>query len=441
MSDGGSFPNGASMAIPPIVSAEQFIRETEALIATPFKSKFGALFLSDLDAPGEEHEFLIEGWLSVGDRSVMGGPSRSGKSFLAIHAGMCIAMGIDFFGAPVKPGLVIYQCGEGARGAKKRLRAWRSHHKTKYGPETPFVLMRAAIDLYTPEGDTQKFIEEILAIAKMFEVPLRLIVIDTLSTATAGADENSGRDMSTVMQNIAKISSATGGAVLLVHHMNAGGTKLRGHTSVYANVDQVILVTRNDTTKVRTAVLDKQKDEEDGARLQFELPKIVLGHQPNGREITSCVCVPVGEREAIRRAEENKGYHLTDQNILFMRALFDADKKYGQHVPVEMTGVPKQVRSIVGYDDVKRFYVALSPSDTVDSDAQTPADPEVVKTRHREMLKKRLQRAREFLTTAGVIGTDGKHIWWSGRPLRAFPHTLPREEINAEAEDPNAIPF
>jgi len=44
------------------------------------------------------------------------------------------------------------------------------------------------------------------------------------------------------------------------------------------------------------------------------------------------------------------------------------------------------------------------------------------------VLKKRLQRAREYLTGAGVIGSGGNGlVWWTGKPLRAFPHTIPRQ--------------
>src|SRR6185312_3245418 len=109
-------------------------------------------------------------------------------------------------------------------------------------------------------------------LAAQYDVPLRALFIDTLATATGAADENSGRDMSTVMANLDRISSAFPSChVGLVHHMNAGGTKLRGHTSVYANVDQVILVTKDEEAKMSTALLDKQKDDEDGAKINFEL--------------------------------------------------------------------------------------------------------------------------------------------------------------------------
>lgn len=435
--------NGAPIEIPPIESLEAFEERVAADFVAPFKSKFGAMFLNELDARGEEFEFLIEGLLSVGDKSVIGGPSQSGKSFLAIHAGMCVATGRDFFGAKVKQGLVIYQAGEGARGVKKRLRAWRKHHGVQFSRETPFVLLRSAIDIFRPDGDVAALIDEIKAIAAMYDVPLRLVVIDTLATAAGGAEENSSKDMGMVMANIAKINAATGAHVSLVHHMNAGGTKLRGSTAIYANVDQVIVVTRNETTKVRTAVLDKQKDEESGSRFQFELMSVNLGDDADGRPITSCVCLPVGEKEAVRRTEEARGFKLNNDEVIFMRALFEAEKAHGQPVPDDLA-VSTDVRSVIPYDDVKRAYATLSPSDAVAPDGASAEDIELAAKRHREALKKRLQRLREALTKFNVIGAGQGLIWWSGKPLRAFPHTIPRDTEEADEASPSdlsEIPF
>jgi len=216
----GQIVEGAPLVIPPIESLEQFEARVAGDFVAPFKSKFGAMFLDELDAHGEEFEFLIEGLFSLGDKSVIGGPSQSGKSFLAIHAGMCVATGRDFFGAKVKQGLVVYQAGEGARGVKKRLRAWRKHHGARFSRDTPFVLLRSPIDIYRPDGDTGPLIEEIKQIAKMYEVPLRMVVIDTLATAAGGAEENSSRDMGMVMANIAKINAAkaAGGRVTIDGH-------------------------------------------------------------------------------------------------------------------------------------------------------------------------------------------------------------------------------
>ena len=429
------------IALPPIEGLAQFEARVSADFRAAFVSRFGALFLDRLDEPGPEHEFLIDGWLSVGDRSVIGGPSQSGKSFLALHAGMCVATGSDFFGAPVKRGLVVYQAGEGARGVKKRLRAWRRHHDVEFSAATPFVLLQAPVDLYRADADTGPLIAEIKAIAGLYAAPLRLVVIDTLATATGGADENSGKDMGLVMQNVARINREFGAHVCLVHHLNAGGTKLRGHTSVYANIDQVMLVSRDETTKVRTARLDKQKDDEAGASFRFELMSVTLGQDGAGRLVTSCVCLPVGEKETVRRVEAAKGLRLSDQEIVFMQALFEADKRFGQPVPQDLA-VGAGVRSVVRYDDVKRIYAGMSPSDRAPEPDASEEEKKSAQAKHMEMLKKRLQRVREFLTAAGVIGLHAPFVWHSGKPLRAFPETLPkRTQSDLEFGPPEEIPF
>ena len=393
----------------------------------PFKSKFRALFMDELDKPGPEFEWLIFGWLSVGDKSIIGGPSQSGKSFLAIHAGMCVALGKDFFGADVKEGLVVYIAGEGARGVKKRLRAWRRHFGVEYSHSTPFVLLQTPVNLYAADGDTSALIAEIGSICAQFEVSLRLIVIDTLATAAVGADENASRDMGIVMSNVSKINEATHAHICLVHHMNAGGEKLRGSTAIYAALDSSIYVKRNEETKIRAARLGKQKDDESDLSFQFELMSVEIGRDSEDKPVTSCVCLPVGVKESIRREEEQKGWRLSPGEEVFMRALFDADKRSGGPVPGEWD-LPARVRSVVPYDDVKRQYAGSNPCDDMSPDAGEE-DAGKVATRHREALKKRLQRVREALTGAGVIGARDGKMWWSGKPLRAFPHMSPREEV------------
>jgi len=227
----------------PMETAAEFLARVAWIAEPEYRSKFGALYLDELDDGGsQEHDWMIEGWLSTGDKSVMAGASRSGKSFLAIHAALSIAYGRDLFGLKCKHGGVVYQAGEGARGVKKRLRAWRMHHNVEYARDTPFVLLQKSIDIYRDNEKVNDLIAEINAHAALFNVPLRLVVIDTLATASVGADEISGRDMSIVLDNVQIISQRTGAHVLLVHHMNAGGQKVRGHTSIYANVDQVIPV-------------------------------------------------------------------------------------------------------------------------------------------------------------------------------------------------------
>jgi RecA/RadA recombinase len=422
-----------------IESAEDFFKRVAWIFEETVKSKFGALYLDQLDDPGPEHNWLVQGWVACNDVSVVAGASRSGKSFFALEIGLCVAEARPVFGLKVRHGAVVYQAGEGAIGVKKRLRAWRQHHGRIWTRETPFVLLQRPIDIYHSSDEVDALIEEIIAHAKALDVPLRLVIIDTLATATPGADENSGRDMSTVLGNVARIAERCACHVMLVHHLNAAGGKLRGHTSVYANVGQVMLVEREEETGIRTVKLDKQKDDEDGKTMKFELMQITIGSDEEGQKITSCVCLPVGEKEAVRREEELKGYRLNKAQEGFMQAFFDAERRYGVPVPRELS-VPASVRSLASWEDVKRIYAEMSPSDALTPDQQTTAEAALADKRWRETLKKRIQRMREDLEALGILGMtrhdNASYVYWTGKPLRAFPHTQPTPKAEAEDTEP-----
>ena len=216
--------------------------------------------LDQLDDQGVEFDWLVSGWLSSRDRSVLAGDSKAGKSFLALEIAFCIAFGRDVFGLPTKRGGVIYQCGEGLLGFKKRMRAWRACDD--FSRDVPFRLLQRGIDIYRDYDQVDALIEEILAHAALFDVPLRFVVIDTLAKASVGADENAVKDMGLVFKNVERIAERTGAHVMLVHHLTKPGV-VRGSTSIYAGVDQVLVLTRDETTKLRTLTLDKQKDEEE----------------------------------------------------------------------------------------------------------------------------------------------------------------------------------
>lgn len=408
---------------------DDFLARTNWMFEPPVKSKFGAIRLGQLDDPGRQHEWLMHAWLSTADKSIVAGASRSGKSFLAIHISMCVAFNRPVFGIPIKTGGVIYQAGEGALGVKKRLKAWRQHHGVAFSDNDPFVLLQRPIDIYRDHERVKDLIDEINAHAATFEVPLRMVVIDTLAKATAGADEISGKDMGMVLDNVDLIQQKTGAHVMLVHHLNAGGSKVRGHSSIYANVDQVILVERDEQTKIRTVVLDKQKDDEDGQRFQFDLPKVVIGIDEEGRQITSCVCTAVGEREAVRREEELKGLRLNPSNEGFMKAFFEAEMKHGFPVPQALP-VASHVRSLVFWEDVKRVFFEQNPNDTMPSQGATAEEAAEEELKYRERMRKRTEKCRMEMASLNIVALcqwdKQPSIYHTGKALRAFPKTWKR---------------
>ena len=424
-----------------IENGRDFLKRTDWIFQPSVKSRFGAISLDQLDDSGPEFDWLVSGWLSSRDRSVLAGDSKAGKSFLALELALDIAFGRNLFGIPTKMGGVIYQVGEGLLGLKKRLRAWRQYYGADFSRQVPFRLFQRSIDIYRDHDQVDALIEEILAHAATFDVPLRLVVIDTLAKASIGADENAVKDMGLVFKNIERINERTGAHVMLVHHLTKGGV-VRGSTSVYAGVDQVLLLTRDEQTKLRTLTLDKQKDDEEGTTLSFELEPVVLGVDETGRQVTSCVLLAVSERDKVRREEELKGPRLKVPQELFMRAFFAAEKRYGSLVPPALN-LPSKIRLIVLWEDVKRVYAEMSPSDALTKDQMTTEEAEKAADRHYETLKSRTRRFREEMQTAGILAwgqwEEKPVCWWTGKPLRAFPETQPKPE---RTDDPStAIPF
>jgi KaiC/GvpD/RAD55 family RecA-like ATPase len=411
-----------------IESAADFLKRTDWIFQPAIKSQFGAISLDQLDDQGEQFDWLVSGWLSSRDRSVLAGDSKAGKSFFALELALCIAFGRNLFGLTTKRGGVIYQVGEGLLGFKKRLRAWRAYYGVEYSREVPFRLFQRGIDIYRDFDQVDALIEEIKAHAATFDVPLRLVVIDTLAKASIGADENAVKDMGIVMRNVERINEKTGCHVMLVHHLTKGGI-VRGSTSVYAGVDQVLLLDRDEATKLRTLTLDKQKDDVDGISLTFELEDVVLGTDEDGRQVTSCVCMAVSEKDRIRREEELRGMRMSVALEVFVKAFFEAEKRYGMPIPPGLD-VPPHTRSVAAWEDVKRVYGDMAPSDALTREELTTEEQEKRETKHFEMLKSRLRRFREESIAHGILRFDTldnrAYCWWTGKPLRAFPQTQPQ---------------
>lgn len=384
----------------------------------PFVSKFGGITFEQLDDPGPEHEFLIDDFLTIGDKSIIGGASKSGKSFLAIDAAMAIALGTEFHGHKIlAPGLVVYQAGEGARAIKKRFRAYRQYYgiSKEQAKKIPVYIMQSKVDLYAAPGDTTAFIEELSGVQRLYNEPLRALFIDTLAKAQGGADENSGKDMAAVMSNIDKIAATVPGChVCLVHHFNAAGTKLRGHSSIYANIDQVILVTKDEDSPVRTATLDKQKDGEDGLSLKFELYVVELGRRVgDGKPITSCVTLRAGGN-SLEVRDDKRGrstIRLTAARGVIMRALKNAlASEDGEETPSTLK-LPASITRVVRKKFWKQHYIQIAPD-------MSPVPDNTI--------NKRMADALAQFMELRLVGNLDPYVWLTGRAVAGIVEVEPR---------------
>ena len=120
-----------------------------------------------------------------------------------------------------------------------------------------------------------------------------LIVIDTISRALCGGDENSPRDMGAIVAATSRLQTETAAHVCWIHHIPIDGTeRLRGHGALLGAMDTTISVVKQ-ADGVRTATVAKSNDSEEGEGVAFTLDSVVIGEDADGNVTTAPVVVPV----------------------------------------------------------------------------------------------------------------------------------------------------
>jgi hypothetical protein len=410
----------------------------------PPESSFGAVRFIGLDTPARELEWLIKGVLTRGEVSIWYGMPGCGKSFLITDAGLAVARGLSWLGQRTRSGLVIYQAGEGGLGLKKRLRAYRLHHEVRADLDVPFVLLPSPINLFVSDADVDKLIEEIKAWGSFYDAPLELVVIDTFSAATPGADENAGKDVGPVLARCRRIANETGAHVALVHHTPKGGGSPRGWSGFLGNVDNAVEVIRTDdkvgTLDVRHMTVTKQKDDQDGLFRRFILPQVTLSLDADGDRVTSCVVSALDaqafDKPAVGAAFEiPRGWaDLKPNNRVIVRALVKALADHGRVVPVANVSIPG-ARGGELVCTVGEWIAALSEIRFSNDQDDPPVAGFPWGKRLHNACKKAVERTYgeyDWTGKMNLIGKDREWVWRSGRKVVGV-DTLPP----AIADQPN----
>lgn len=234
--------------------------------------------------PRLKDDYLIQKLLGEAAMSVVYGESNVGKTFFAMAVAFAVAAGTPFAKRKTRQGAVLYVAAEAGVSAENRVAALAKH----YGATSvPFGLVPCPVDLLRPNGDTQALIDLI----RQYEAKhgkVKLVVIDTLSRAIAGGNENSPDDMGALVKHLDAIRVSTGAHVMVVHHSGKDTAKgARGHSLLRAATDTEIELTPG------LARMTKQRDMEMGEAVGFDLVGVDLGTNGEGDAVTSCVAVPL----------------------------------------------------------------------------------------------------------------------------------------------------
>ena len=300
-------------------------------------------------------DYLIKGILPATGISACYGASGSGKTFLVTDLGINLSLSFNWYGRKAKKCPVTFVVLEGSGGLSKRLQAWEKH----FGETIPEVF-KVFVDTFSlmNSNDITRLVAEI----NLQGQSSGLLVIDTLNQASPGADENNSKDMGLIIQNAQRLAREVNSHVMLVHHTGKDASKgLRGHSSLIAALDVAIEVKREGSR--RSWSISKSKDDTDTGQYHFELNQIVLGHDQDGDQISSCVIEPAIQTLISSKQKRPQGAQqkiaLDTFNSLMLLSkqstpsidpklkLADLEKAVGENLAVEDKRKPERARAAI----------------------------------------------------------------------------------------------
>lgn len=205
------------------------------------------------------------------------GQPETWKSLIAIDLGLSVAAGLPVWcGHPVKPGIVVYVCGEGQHGIKLRAEAWFRRNEADRSCVKFFVTT-------APVG-----VLDVVAITTLHNAIKAkcggdrpaLVIFDTLQRNFGPGDENSTGDMTRFVAHLDQyIREPFGCSCLVVHHSGqADKSRARGSIVLRSSADVEFSFTKdgNNVTMACTKMKDGKSPPPLGFALEsFELYGIV----------------------------------------------------------------------------------------------------------------------------------------------------------------------
>lgn len=257
----------------------------------PARSRFQPVHVSEwVQRPPPA--WLIDDLLPQSELAMLFGAPGAGKSFMALDLAMHIATGTPWRDRDVVEGPVMWIAAEAAGSVRNRALAYARHNDLELADAALWIV-----------GDRPNLgaVEDVRALLDAGQqIKPKLIVVDTLSAASGGANENSGEDMGTVLAGCAALHKVTGALVLLIHHSGKDAAKgARGWSGIKGAM-QTELEVRETTGELRAMTVVKQRDGEQDIEFDFKLVPVLLdpfGGKPQG----SCAVEAVDD---VMRARE-----------------------------------------------------------------------------------------------------------------------------------------
>ena len=273
--------NGKVVEFPTGASREDAPRQGESSDTPTVRFKllnWGAM------RPGPEPLYLVDEFIPVAGLVDVWGKAKCYKSFFMLTTALHVSMGWEFHDRAVRQCPVVYCAFEGAHGYKKRIEALRRHYNISHDTHVPLYIMPGQANLI---ADHRVLIHDIKA--QLGAVVPGMVVLDTLNKSLVGS-ESKDVDMAAYVRAAEAIRDAFGCVVVIVHHCGYDDTHPRGHTSLPGAVDAQLHVSRTDN--IVTVVVEFMRDGPEDTEVTCKSELVEVGHDQNGKLLTSLVLVP-----------------------------------------------------------------------------------------------------------------------------------------------------
>lgn len=268
------------------------VSSTPGVPPEPKRERLAIITLEDL-GKWPKPKWWIKHIKPQGHNQIYGG-TGDGKTFVELDMAFHIALGKDWNGYRTTQGKILYIVAEGSGSFYTRCQALAKHHGFTMQEMKENFRMIADTPNFTTIHDA-RIIEQKL---KKMDFKPQHIVVDTWAQTTAGADENSGKDMGTALSIIGKLCANLGCSYDIIHHSGKDETRgSRGWSGFKGAVDSQLHVYRKDNKRV--IWVDKMRDGKDDFGFEFQLRTIDVDYdEEDGKAITSCYVEYMGGKMA-----------------------------------------------------------------------------------------------------------------------------------------------
>lgn len=288
----------------------------------PAKAEFFEVLTIDQLFTRPDPVFLLDRHIPEKSVGFLYGDPGTGKSFIALDWALSVAFERpDWFGDDIRnkqDGCVIYIAGEGASGFKSRVAAWQHRRGIDADQKGRFGLIHQSVDFMSGE-DIKRLVATLRRVVRS---PVSMIVVDTVSRAMPGADENLQKEMTLFVKACDVVRDAFDCAVVGVHHAGKSGD-MRGSTVLRGAGDYVFKLERKRGASIGRLICEKQKDAPDGWTDAYRFDVVTLG--PDRSSLVPERCEEKLSGDAVLTPD-------TTQMVLdAMQAAWDAGEPWGRH--------------------------------------------------------------------------------------------------------------